>query len=120
MVTFALNTNLNGTVNLVFRDNIQLYQAALLSLTDAGYFKIAMTFILPITMLLDPFIAPTFAEITRTIAKFEWKTTFRLLNRAYEERDGQLQLLRFEPPFDRLRGDPRFVELMRKVGLPPD
>jgi O-antigen/teichoic acid export membrane protein len=81
LVTFALNTNLNGTVNLVFRDNIQLYQAALLSLTDAGYFKIAMTFIIPITMILDPFIAPTYAEISRTIARFEWKPTLRLLKR---------------------------------------
>ena len=81
LATFALNTNLNGTVNLVFRDNIQLYLAALLSLTEVGYFKIAMTFIIPITMILDPFIAPTYAEISRTIAKFEWKTTLRLLKR---------------------------------------
>jgi O-antigen/teichoic acid export membrane protein len=81
LITFALNTNLNGTVNLAFRDNIQLYQAALLSLADAGYFKIAMTFIIPITMILDPFIAPTYAEISRTIARFEWKPTLRLLKR---------------------------------------
>ena len=81
LVSFAINTNLNGTVNLVFRDNIQLYLAALLSLTAVGYFKIAMTFIIPITMILDPFIAPTYAEISRTIARFEWKTTLRLLKR---------------------------------------
>jgi O-antigen/teichoic acid export membrane protein len=81
LLTFALNTNLNGTVNLIFRDNIPLYQAALLSLTDVGYFKIAMTFIIPLTMILDPFIAPTYAEISRTIARFEWKTTLRLLKR---------------------------------------
>ncbi len=81
LISFAINTNLNGTVNLIFRDNIQLYLAALLSLTDVGYFKIAMTFILPLTMILDPFIAPTYAEISRTIAKFEWKTTLRLLKR---------------------------------------
>jgi O-antigen/teichoic acid export membrane protein len=81
LVTFALNTNLNGTVNLIFRDNIQLYLAALLSLTDVGYFKIAMTLTLPLTMILDPFIAPTYAEISRTIAKFQWDTTLRLLKR---------------------------------------
>jgi O-antigen/teichoic acid export membrane protein len=81
LVSFAINTNLNGTVNLVFRDNIQLYLAALLSLTAVGYFKIAMTFIIPLTMILDPFIAPTYAEISRTIARFEWKTTLRLLKR---------------------------------------
>jgi O-antigen/teichoic acid export membrane protein len=81
LFTFALNTNLNGTVNLFFRDNIPLYVANLLSTTVVGYFKIAMTFIIPITLILDPFIAPTYAEISRTIAKFEWKTTLRLLKR---------------------------------------
>jgi O-antigen/teichoic acid export membrane protein len=40
-----------------------------------------MTFIIPLTMILDPFIAPTYAEISRTIARFEWKTTLRLLKR---------------------------------------
>ena len=81
LILFALNTNLNGTVNLFFRDNMQLYIAALLSLTDVGYFKIAMTLILPITLILDPFIAPTYAEISRTIAKVQWNTTLRLLKR---------------------------------------
>jgi O-antigen/teichoic acid export membrane protein len=81
LFTFALNTNLNGTVNLFFRDNIPLYMANLLSTTAVGYFKIAMTFIIPITLILDPFIAPTYAEISRTIARFEWKTTLRLLKR---------------------------------------
>jgi O-antigen/teichoic acid export membrane protein len=81
LFTFALNTNLNGTVNLFFRDNIPLYMANLLSTTATGYFKIAMTFIIPVTLILDPFIAPTYAEISRTIARFEWKTTLRLLKR---------------------------------------
>ncbi len=81
LVSFAINTNLNGTMNLFFRDNIPLYMANLLSTTAVGYFKIAMTFIIPITLILDPFIAPTYAEISRTIAKLEWRTTLRLLKR---------------------------------------
>jgi O-antigen/teichoic acid export membrane protein len=81
LATFALNTNLNGTVNLIFRDNIPLYLATLLSATEVGYFKIAMTLIMPITLILDPFIAPTYAEISRTIAKIQWGTTLRLLRR---------------------------------------
>ncbi|HTX93301.1 MAG TPA: oligosaccharide flippase family protein [Anaerolineales bacterium] len=81
LVMFALNTNLNGTVNLFVRDNIPLYLASLLSITAAGYFKIAMTLIIPMTLILNPFIAPTFTEISRTIAKAEWQTTLRLLRR---------------------------------------
>ena len=78
---FALNTNLNGTVNLLFRDNIPLYMAGLLSTTDVGYFKIAMTLILPITLILDPFIAPTYTELAQTIATAQWDITRRLLKR---------------------------------------
>lgn len=78
---FAVNTNLNGTMNLLFRDNIPLYMAYLLSVKDVGYFKIAMTLIIPITLILDPFIAPTYTEISRTIAKLQWGTTLRLLKR---------------------------------------
>jgi O-antigen/teichoic acid export membrane protein len=81
LALFALNTNLNGTVNVLFRDNIQLYLAALLSTTEVGYFKIAMTLIIPITLVLDPLIAPTYAEISRTIANLEWEATLRLLRR---------------------------------------
>jgi O-antigen/teichoic acid export membrane protein len=81
LVIFALNTNLNGTLNLLFRDNIPLYMASLLSVTTVGYFKIAMTLTIPITLILDPFIAPTYTEISRTIAKFQWGTTMRLLKR---------------------------------------
>ncbi len=78
---FAVNTNLNGSVNLFFRDNIPLYMAALLSTTEVGYFKIAMTFILPITLILDPLIVPTYAEIARTVAASQWAAILRLLRR---------------------------------------
>jgi O-antigen/teichoic acid export membrane protein len=78
---FAINTNLNGTINLIFRDNIPLYLGAMLSLADVGIFKIAITLLLPLTQILDPFIGPTFAEISRTIPRFQWDTTLRLLRR---------------------------------------
>lgn len=81
LATFALNTNLNGTVNLVFRDNIQLYLGYLLSTTEVGYFNLALGFITTITLILNPFIATTYSEIARTVAKFQWDTTLRLIRR---------------------------------------
>jgi O-antigen/teichoic acid export membrane protein len=78
---FAINTNLNGTINLFVRDNIPLYIAGLLSTTEVGYLNIAQKLVLPITMILDPFIWPTYAEITQTIAQRQWEITRRLLRR---------------------------------------
>ncbi len=43
---------------------------------------------------------------------------FRWLNVAYEERDYQMEGLRTDPLLDSVRSDPRFAELVKKVGLP--
>jgi O-antigen/teichoic acid export membrane protein len=82
---FAVNTNLNGTVNLVTRDNAPLYLAALspadVSQSYVGYFKLGLSIINFITLPIDPFIWPTYAEIIRTIALRQWQKTRNLLKR---------------------------------------
>jgi O-antigen/teichoic acid export membrane protein len=80
---FAVNTNLNGTVNLVTRDNAYLYLAYLspanIAQTYVGYIKLGLSIINFITLPIDPFIWPTYAEITRTIALRQWQRTRSLL-----------------------------------------
>ncbi len=41
------------------------------------------------------------------------------LEKAYEERDAWLVWLKVEPMVDSLRSEPRFQDLLRRVGLPP-
>ena len=48
----------------------------------------------------------------------EKEKAFSELNKAYEKREFFLVFLKVDPSLDPLRSDPRFAELMRKVGLP--
>ncbi len=81
MFGFSINTNLNGTVNLLVRDSELLLIGLLRSKTEVGYFRIARTVINLVMMPIEPFIGPTYTEITRTIAGGEWEITRRLLKR---------------------------------------
>lgn len=81
LFTFALNTNLNGTVTQLVRDNVPLYIGALTSTAGVGYFKVALSFTALLMMPIEPFIWPTYTEITSTIAEKKHALTRRLLQR---------------------------------------
>jgi O-antigen/teichoic acid export membrane protein len=81
MAKFGVSTNLHGTVNLAARDSETMFISLLRSPVEAGYFKIALTVINLVMLPIEPFIATTYAEISRTISKMEWGITRRLLKR---------------------------------------
>jgi hypothetical protein len=58
-------------------------------------------------------IAKLFGRLGQKEQAMEW------LEKAYEERSLVLDDLHADPDFDRLRSDARFVELMKRIGLPP-
>jgi O-antigen/teichoic acid export membrane protein len=79
ILRFALSTNLNGTVNLFARDNIRLYLALFLSNAQVGYFRLAVNLINLMMLPIEPFIWPTYSEITQTIGRRQWSATRKLL-----------------------------------------
>lgn len=63
---------------------------------------------------VDPaLIALVYCDLGETDEALEW------LERAREDRSSWMAWLAVEPKFDRLRSDPRFVELLRRVALAP-
>jgi eukaryotic-like serine/threonine-protein kinase len=63
------------------------------------------------------YISPTVIAFIY-VALGEKDEAFRLLDKAFAERDFLLVLLNAEPLFDGLRSDARFADLVRRVGLP--
>jgi predicted Zn-dependent protease len=49
----------------------------------------------------------------------ELDQAFQRLDQAYAEHDGGLSHLRYDALLQRLRADPRYLALIRKIGLPP-
>jgi serine/threonine-protein kinase len=47
----------------------------------------------------------------------DYDKTFYWLEQAYKEQSNILQLLKVDPLFDPVRGDPRFQDLLRRVDL---
>lgn len=49
----------------------------------------------------------------------EQDKAFERLEKAYEDREGRMTILKVAPEFDSLRSDPRYADLMRRIGLTP-
>ena len=54
---------------------------------------------------------------------FAWRgehdTAFEWLQRAVSQQDAGLQYLKYDPALRSLRGDPRYLQLLRQLHLPP-
>jgi TolB-like protein/Tfp pilus assembly protein PilF len=60
---------------------------------------------------------PAGAFISTCLALGDYDQAFAWLERAYQEQSNVLQVLKVDPFFDPVRGDPRFADLVRRVGL---
>ncbi len=81
MLRFAFSTNISGTINMVIRDSEVLWVGFFLSAAQAGYYKFALAIMNLIVMPITPFIATTFPEISKSVARREWPQLSSLLKR---------------------------------------
>ena len=61
----------------------------------------------------SPYIAATFH-----VELGEKDKALAILNQMYEDRNYDLVMLKVDPRLDPLRSDPRFTDLVHRVGLP--
>jgi eukaryotic-like serine/threonine-protein kinase len=65
----------------------------------------------------ERYISPSyFAVICQAIDETDW--AFDWLEKGYINRDAELVYLGVDPRWDGLRNDPRFIDLIRRIGLP--
>jgi len=57
-------------------------------------------------------VAVVYTRLGEQERAFEW------LEKAYSAHDGWLVYLKVDPVFDHLRSDPRYADLLRRIGLP--
>jgi len=60
---------------------------------------------------------PSAAFVNAYLGLGDNEQAFVWLEKAYQEQSNLLELLKVHPFFDPLRGDPRFADLVRRVGL---
>ncbi len=79
MAGFALNTNLNGSLNLITHDSELLWLSALSTPTQAGYYKLGMAILNLLLIPVDSLINPTYREVAREVATRQWNNVRYLL-----------------------------------------
>lgn len=78
---FAFTTNVSGTINMVIRDSEVLWVGFFLSTVEAGYYKFALGIMNLLVMPVAPLINTTFPEISRAVARREWKPLRSILRK---------------------------------------
>ena len=67
--------------------------------------------------LKQKYVSPYFIALVY-VGLGEKDQAFAWLEKAYQERHPYLILIKVEPVFDVLRSDPRFQDLVQRIGLP--
>jgi len=81
---------------------------------DDAYRTLDQLFVMEQGQYVSPFsIARVYSGLGENDKAFEW------FEKALEDRSGWLANLNVEPGLDPIRSDPRFQDLVRRVGLPP-
>ena len=83
---------------------------------EAGAYFTFLRAILEKLKTTEKYVSPTELAILY-IALGDKEKAFELFEKSYAERDVTLTSLKVEPGYDPIRNDPRFQDLLKRVGL---
>jgi pentatricopeptide repeat protein len=83
----------------------------------AGRHTDALRLVLELKRRQQTSYVPTAAFVEAYLGIGDNEQALAWLERAYQEKSEILPYIKVEPFFDPLRGDPRFADLLRRVGL---
>lgn len=79
VLTFALSTNLSGTISLIAKDSEVLWVSGFLGTTEAGYYKLALALANMLQLPISPLPKATYPELSREIARRSWENARYIL-----------------------------------------
>jgi O-antigen/teichoic acid export membrane protein len=77
--TFAVSTNISGTISLIAKNSEMLWVSAYLGTTEAGYYKTAMSLAGIIQLPIAPLPKATYPALAREIARKQWANVKQVL-----------------------------------------
>ncbi|OLE52020.1 MAG: hypothetical protein AUG51_20185 [Acidobacteria bacterium 13_1_20CM_3_53_8] len=98
-------------------DDVAFYQAVKQGYEQSGakgYRQKALEF--ELTILKKKYTSPFFVAGEAARAG-EREQAFQLLERAFQEHDEWLRWIKIWPPLEPIRNDPRYTDMVRRVGL---
>lgn len=79
LASFAINTNISATINLINKDSELLWVSALRNPTEAGYYKLALALANMVQMPVSPLPQATYPELSREVARTNWANVRHVL-----------------------------------------
>jgi O-antigen/teichoic acid export membrane protein len=77
--TFAISTNISGTISLISKNSETLWVSAFIGTKEAGYYKIAMSLAGILQLPVAPLPKATYPALAREIARKKWRNVKEIL-----------------------------------------
>jgi O-antigen/teichoic acid export membrane protein len=80
LARFAISTNVSSTLSLINKDSELLWISLLRNPIETGYYRLALSLANLLQMPVSPLPQATYPELSREVARYQWKNVQRILH----------------------------------------